>query len=415
MLHRQLAESWLSIKFKDEQPPCLPTDLQCEFICESIKNADNSMTKVFICHSDKDQEIRDKIFISLARQGLTVWNSGKDMRTGTEFQQEIKEGIEGSDNFIYISSLNSLESKYCQQELAYALSNNKKIVCILTDSKSSRYILKELRSVKLIDFTDYQITEEYSRSFDKLLNFIEHDKGYYYQHKLLLVKALKWKRQNYNKSILLRGYALQNAQIWLQMAQQRSKDKPLPLQLEFIQASSNQPTDLSAEVFISYTSENADFANKLNEAFQELGKTTWFDQENIPLDIDCQQEIYRGIENSNNFLLIVSPSSVNSYTFIQELEYAQKFNKRLVPIIYGQVSEQDLPSALADLEGLNFNQYGSDFTAHFKEIIRIIDTDREHVQSHTKYSQQALEWQKKNKSTDLLLRGGEFAIAQNRQ
>lgn len=33
------AEKWLKTEFKNQQPPCEPTDLHCEFICESIKNA----------------------------------------------------------------------------------------------------------------------------------------------------------------------------------------------------------------------------------------------------------------------------------------------------------------------------------------------------------------------------------------
>jgi hypothetical protein len=45
---RPQAEAWLKIRFKNEQPPCTPTDLHCEFITESIKNANNLMTQVFI-------------------------------------------------------------------------------------------------------------------------------------------------------------------------------------------------------------------------------------------------------------------------------------------------------------------------------------------------------------------------------
>jgi hypothetical protein len=44
--------------------------------------------------------------------------------------------------------------------------------------------------------------------------------------------------------------------------------------------------------------------------------------------------------------------------------------------------------------------------------VRTLDTDRDHVRSHTKWSQRALEWQEKG-SEDLLLRGSELAIAQN--
>ena len=52
------------------------------------------------------------------------------------------------------------------------------------------------------------------------------------------------------------------------------------------------------------------------------------------------------------------------------------------------------------------------FIPIFNELVRTLNTDRDHVRSHTKWSQRALEWQEKDKSTDLLLRGSEFAIAE---
>lgn len=49
---RQTTEAWLQTRFTDGEPlPCTPTDLQCEFITESIKNANNLMTQVFLCHA----------------------------------------------------------------------------------------------------------------------------------------------------------------------------------------------------------------------------------------------------------------------------------------------------------------------------------------------------------------------------
>jgi len=65
---RITAEEWLLTKFKaGEQVPCQPTDLQCEFICESRKNAENSMTDGFICYEVSEKDIRDKVVCSLSR------------------------------------------------------------------------------------------------------------------------------------------------------------------------------------------------------------------------------------------------------------------------------------------------------------------------------------------------------------
>ena len=45
--NRQNAEECLAKRFKDSQPPVVPTDLHYEYITESIKNGDNLMTRVF--------------------------------------------------------------------------------------------------------------------------------------------------------------------------------------------------------------------------------------------------------------------------------------------------------------------------------------------------------------------------------
>jgi hypothetical protein len=45
---RTAAEEWLLTEFlPPKQPPCQPTSLMCEFICEARKNAENLMTDIF--------------------------------------------------------------------------------------------------------------------------------------------------------------------------------------------------------------------------------------------------------------------------------------------------------------------------------------------------------------------------------
>lgn len=72
-----------------EQSPCIPTDLQCEFISESAKNANNLMTQVFLSSSEKDEEIKTKIRKSLIREGFTIWTNKTDIKTGTAFSEAI--------------------------------------------------------------------------------------------------------------------------------------------------------------------------------------------------------------------------------------------------------------------------------------------------------------------------------------
>jgi hypothetical protein len=118
-------------------------------------------------------------------------------------------------------------------------------------------------------------------------------------------------------------------------------------------------------VFISYSRTDSDLARKINDALQFQGKTTWFDQESIAAGTDFQQEIYRGIENSDNFLFIISPSSVNSPYCGDEVEYAQQLNKRFVTILYRDVNLENLHPALAKVQWIDFNQHEWRFLCEF--------------------------------------------------
>ncbi|MEO1179792.1 MAG: toll/interleukin-1 receptor domain-containing protein, partial [Cyanobacteria bacterium J06636_28] len=124
---RQLAEQWLKQRFKDEQPPCRPTDLHCEFITESIKNAHSKMTQVFLAYAQADVKVMHDIRRSLRRQGFTVWSNQTDIPTGEAFKRLVNRGIEEADTMVYLLSPNSLRSQYCQYELRYAVALKKRV------------------------------------------------------------------------------------------------------------------------------------------------------------------------------------------------------------------------------------------------------------------------------------------------
>jgi hypothetical protein len=404
------AEDWLKVEFKNEQPPCIPNNLQCEFICESIKNANNLLTQVFLGYAQEDRETMVQIRSSLMRHGITVWTSQTDIKTGGEFKQAINRGVEGADNLVYLLSPEALNSEYCQEELAQALSLNKRIISVLVKTTDLATIPKELQELQFLDLT---AEEEFQKNLDKLIKELRENAVYYERHKVLLVKALKWQEQNRNPSILLRGYNLEHYKSWLEVARTKNLHPPTDLQVQFIVESGKQPPDLVLDVFISYSRADSDFARKLNDALQTQGKTTWFDQESIATGTDFQQEIHRGIEQSDNFLFVISPDSVNSRYCADEVEYARGLNKRFVTVLHRQVNSEEFHPELAKVQWLDFNRYGGDFLGNFSELVRALDTDREYVREHTKWSQQAQQWEGKGKNKDLLLRGSEFAIAEN--
>ncbi len=401
---RQQAETWLRLRFRDEQPPCLPTDLHCEFITESIKNADNLMTQVFLSYAEADREVVDKIRKRLMQEGFTVWLNTTDIQTGVDFQEAINRGIEEADNIIHLISPAALRSQYCQQEIAYALALHKRIIPILIEPTDENQIEPALRVLQYIDFTDNQDEVNYQQDESQLLRILQQDAAYHKEHKILLTKALKWQRQQSNPSLLLRGYNLRHAEAWLKVATQTPRYASTALQADFIRASLQQPPGLAQDVFISYSRSDSGFARQLNDALQIQGKRTWFDQESIASGSDFRQEIYRGIEGADNFLFILSPNAVTSPYCADEVEYAAKLNKRFVTVLHQPVNSADLHPELAKVQWIDFNHAQADFSTSLGELLRTLDTDLEHLHQHTRLLVRSLEWDQAGRESGFLLR-----------
>jgi len=173
---RKEAKQWLKQRFYEEQPPCLPTDLHGEFISESIKNANNLMTQVFLSASDQDNKIKEKIGYTLMREGLTIWTNQTDIKTGKAFQTEINQGIERADNFVYFISATTLRSQHCQQEFLYALANNKRIIPLLIEETDIQLMPAELQQLQFIDLTGAEDDTKDRNGIDKLLKELKTDR-----------------------------------------------------------------------------------------------------------------------------------------------------------------------------------------------------------------------------------------------
>ncbi|MCF2150246.1 TIR domain-containing protein [Desmonostoc muscorum LEGE 12446] len=410
---RAKAQTWLKHRFKDEQPPCEPTNLHCTFICEGIKNANNLMTNVFFCYAERDKALMEKIAQTLMRESFTIWMNKTDIHSGAALQETTNWGIEEADNVLYIMSSASLQSGYCQQQLTYALFHHKRVIPLLVASPDLERIPADMLVLQFIDFTGYEDELKYREDIAKLIKVLHQDAVYHEQHKMLLAKALKWERQRHNPTLLLRGNNLRHAETWLKVAKQRSQYLPTSRQEQFIAQSLKQPPEASLDIHICYSAIDSDFARKLNDALQTQGKTTWFDQESIAFGDEFQQEIYQGIENSHNFLFVISPSSINSPDCNTQVQYAMNLNKRMVSVLYREVSRiGDLHPAVASAQLIDFRKHRGEFFTNFGELIRTIDTDIEHVRAHTRVLIKAMEWDREKRDDSFLLRGKDLVTSE---
>jgi WD40 repeat protein len=176
-----------------------------------------------------------------------------------------------------------------------------------------------------------------------------------------------------------------------------------------------QQTDSSevqrADVFISHSRRDKDFARRLDDALTKRGRKAWIDTEAILPTEDWLAKVYSGIEGSDTFIFVISPDSVKSEDCQRELSHAVEHNKRLVPIMYREVADEEVPEPLRAPNWIFFREE-EDFEDSFQILIEALDTDLDWVRAHTRLLIWAIEWVNSGRDNSLVLRGSDLRSAE---
>lgn len=187
-----------------------------------------------------------------------------------------------------------------------------------------------------------------------------------------------------------------------------------------------------SDVFISYSRKDADFIKKIFQALEDRKFTAWVDWSDIYKGEKWLEAIYMGIEDADTFLFILSPNSLASEVCHKEIAHARRHKKRIIPIIY-QVVEQDnklLPEIQTtwfeqkweyearanwtELKAINWLYFRDtdDFGAAMTTLMEALRTDVARVHQHTQLLNRALQWERNNRNSSILLSGVELAQAE---
>ncbi|NJL44904.1 MAG: toll/interleukin-1 receptor domain-containing protein [Leptolyngbyaceae cyanobacterium SM2_3_12] len=167
-----------------------------------------------------------------------------------------------------------------------------------------------------------------------------------------------------------------------------------------------------AEIFISYSRRDKDFVQVLDQALAASRYGTWVDWDDIPPTADWWKAIEAGIEAAHTCVFVISPDSVASSICRQEIDYAVKRHKRLIPIVRREgFDSQRLHPALSDLNWLFFRQ-SDDFNIALQKLVEAINTDLDYANTHARLLVRASEWEQKQRSASSLLRGRDLVEAE---
>jgi hypothetical protein len=116
--------------------------------------------RVFISHSDSDQELARKIGTRLKDSGLEVWDKSGEILPGDNWAAKVAQALEESDAMVVLLTPDALRSDWVRREIEYALGEERysnRLIPVLVGSSEDLdkaglpWILKRLRAVALLD------------------------------------------------------------------------------------------------------------------------------------------------------------------------------------------------------------------------------------------------------------------------
>jgi len=167
-----------------------------------------------------------------------------------------------------------------------------------------------------------------------------------------------------------------------------------------------------SHIFLSYSRKDIEFSGKIVHALAENSLDTWIDWKGIPKGENWEQEIYRGIEEADAFIFLISPDSAISEICTKEILHAANNNKRILPILIRDTDVKLLHSEISKRNWI-FCRDKDNFNESISQIFETIHVDYEWLIYHTRLQVKALDWGQ-NKDASRLLRGRELRDAEER-
>ncbi len=168
----------------------------------------------FLSYSRQEsKEFVARLAAALEARGRDCWVDLEDIPPASEFMQDLRDGIGGSDAFCFVLSPRALESEYCRRELDYALERNKRIIPI-AHRRLAEPPREPLASHSWIP-QEGLFDDDFDSSVDELIRALDTDVDWVRGHTKWGQRAEGWQRGGHDRGALLRGQELRDAETWL--------------------------------------------------------------------------------------------------------------------------------------------------------------------------------------------------------
>ncbi|MGB8435085.1 MAG: TIR domain-containing protein, partial [Burkholderiales bacterium] len=187
------------------------------------------MTDVFLSYSRRDFEFVRKLARALTDREFTVWVDWEGIAPTAAWLADIQRAIEEADHFVFVISPDAVSSEICALELAHAVEHHKRLIPVRLRSVDPRLLPKLLAEKQWVEIAE---NEPFDAAMERLATAILTDPEAVHGHTRLLTRALEWRSRKGERSLLLRGTDLGEAERWLQG--NPLNPAPTDLQREFI-------------------------------------------------------------------------------------------------------------------------------------------------------------------------------------
>jgi WD40 repeat protein len=168
------------------------------------------MPNVFVSYSRRDAQFVTGLAEGLKSRGKDVWVDVEGIRDAEVFPAALRRAIEGSDTFLFVITPDSVGSPFCDQEVRRASELNKHIIPLALRPVPDDQLPEEIRYRNWIP-----VDGNPSAAVDRIIAAIDADLPWEQEHTRVTVRALEWDEHARDRSFLLRGTELADAERWL--------------------------------------------------------------------------------------------------------------------------------------------------------------------------------------------------------
>lgn len=168
-------------------------------------------------------------------------------------------------------------------------------------------------------------------------------------------------------------------------------------------------TERKTQVFISYSRRDAEAADRLHSALEAAGFDSYLDRHDIAAGEDWRARLGGLIESADTMVFLVSPDSIASEICDWEINHAELKGKRILPVVTRDAG--NVPERLKRLNYV-FMRSPEEETASLPRLAEALAVDIGWIRAHTRYGEDAGEWDEAGRPSRLLLRGASISEAE---